>query len=219
METIRVGNVNQQIQLPDSCPICHRHIVPKKVAESVTLKSIVQVVFKCSSEKCFELFIAYYTFNLTGTHAVIKLFDTKPRTVELRDFPLEITSLSPNFVEIYNQSKFAETNDLDQVCGPGYRKSLEFLIKDYLISLAVYPEDEIKGKFLGKCIELIKDDRIRLCSERATWLGNDETHYVRKWEQKDISNLKELIDLTVYWLSMELITKRYTAEMPAHHKN
>lgn len=28
--------------------------------------------------------------------------------------------------------------------------------------------------------------------ERAAWLGNDETHYVRKWPEKDVKDLKSL---------------------------
>lgn len=41
------------------------------------------------------------------------------------------------------------------------------------------------------------------------WLGNDETHYVRKWEASDISDLKMLIDLTAHWMTSELLTERY----------
>lgn len=43
----------------------------------------------------------------------------------------------------------------------------------------------------------------------ASWLGNDETHYVRKWKDKDISDLKKMIELTVYWISYELKTEEY----------
>lgn len=50
-------------------------------------------------------------------------------------------------------------------------------------------------------------------AERATWLGNDETHYVRKWENKDLKDLKNLIDLTVYFISMSLKALKYQEEM------
>ena len=39
------------------------------------------------------------------------------------------------------------------------------------------------------------------------WLGNDQTHYTQRFENKDISDLKNFIDATVYWVSMELITE------------
>ena len=38
------------------------------------------------------------------------------------------------FVETYSQAIFAEENSLNQLIGIGIRKSLEFLIKDFLIS-------------------------------------------------------------------------------------
>ncbi|MBP2259149.1 hypothetical protein [Virgibacillus alimentarius] len=50
-------------------------------------------------------------------------------------------------------------------------------------------------------------------AERATWLGNDETHYVRQWENKDLQDLKNLIDLTVYFISKNLKAKKYKEEM------
>ena len=66
-----------------------------------------------------------------------------------------------------------------QICGTGYRKSLEFLIKDYLIS--TLPEDQheaIKNKFLNNCIrDNISNINIKTVASRAVWLGNDETHY------------------------------------------
>lgn len=47
--------------------------------------------------------------------------------------------VSPQFVEIYNQAKAAESFQLDQITGLGLRKALEFLIKDLevLIRLTV----------------------------------------------------------------------------------
>lgn len=50
---------------------------------------------------------------------------------------------------------------------------------------------------------------------RAVWLGNDETHYVRKWEEKDVNDLKLLVRLTVNWIDNVLLTKKYIADMSA----
>lgn len=68
--------------------------------------------------------------------------------------------------------------------------------------------------WLGECIKQIDDPRVRTCSERAQWLRHDETHYQRKWEDKDISHLKELIHLVTNWIESVEITKKYEAEMP-----
>ncbi|MDM5198975.1 hypothetical protein QUF79_13185 [Fictibacillus enclensis] len=67
---------------------------------------------------------------------------------------------------------------------------------------------------LQQCIQkFITEPSIKLMAERATWLGNDETHYVRKWDDKDLKDLKNLIELTVYFISMSLKALRYQEEM------
>jgi hypothetical protein len=55
---------------------------------------------------------------------------------------------------------------------------------------------------------------VRLCAERAAWLGNDETHYTRRWEAHDITHLKTLIRLTTIWIESELLTKQMKKQMP-----
>lgn len=75
-------------------------------------------------------------------------------------------------------------------------------------------KERIKNKFLSNCIqEDIVDNNIKNVAKRAVWLGNDETHYVRKWADKDVSNLKHLIDLTVRWIENEVETKKIIDEM------
>lgn len=50
-------------------------------------------------------------------------------------------------------------------------------------------------------------------AKRAAWLGNDETHYVRKWETKDVKDLKNLIEISIHWIDMELLTEQYQNDM------
>ena len=60
----------------------------------------------------------------------------------------------------------------------------------------------------------IDDSNIKNVAKRAVWLGNDETHYIRKWEDKDLSFLTKLIDLTIHWIEAEELTKTMIEEMP-----
>ena len=101
----------------------------------------------------------------------------------------------------------------------GYRKALEFLLKDYLISQEPGKKEEISSSFLGACLKkYIDDSRIKQCAARAVWLGNDETHYSRKWKDRDINDLKTLMELTLHWISMEFLTKKYKDGMPSSEK-
>jgi len=141
----------------------------------------------------------------------------EPQSHREREFQAEISRVSPRFTKIYDQSAAAESADLDELCGPGYRKALEFLIKDYAKSLTSGAADrvQIEKTPLGGCIEnFISDPRIKSCAKRAAWLGNDETHYLRKWPEKDVQDLKKLIELTVHWLSAEIITRDLESSMP-----
>ncbi|RJQ24752.1 DUF4145 domain-containing protein [Candidatus Parcubacteria bacterium] len=135
--------------------------------------------------------------------------------VEFEKFPESITSISSQFEAIYNQSKISEENGLHLIAGPGYRKELEFLVKDYLIRSDSKNEEKIKKELLGTAIKRIKEKRIEACASRAAWLGNDETHYVRKWEDKDLEDLKNLIKMVVDWIDLVERSDEYEAAMPS----
>jgi hypothetical protein len=81
-----------------------------------------------------------------------------------------------------------------------------------------HPDEEkhIRDSSLGTCISgYVTDQNFQACAQRATWLGNDETHYTRKWETKDVKDLKILVKLTVNWIDNVLLTKKYVEEMEA----
>ncbi len=213
MPRIKLGNSEYATldKLPNDCPYCHRSITPVFI-QSHNAANHLEVLLACPNRNCGRSFIGIYQ-NSYGEYFDFRT--TNIGTFTSKSFSEEINSISPNFVKIYNEAFFAEQNNLYEICGVGYRKALEFLIKDYSIMNHPEKEEDIKKIFLGKCIELyVTDDKIKAVSKRAAWLGNDETHYVRKWEGKDLSDLKKLIQLTVHWIEMEYLTKSFETEMP-----
>ncbi|WP_373331337.1 hypothetical protein [Salmonirosea aquatica] len=175
----------------------------------------IYLFMECPRPSCKVCFSTRYSFvikagnNYVFDYDWIQTFALK--TVEFSD---TINKISESFVEIYGQANQAEQYNLDKVCGVGYRKALEFLIKDYLISIKADKAEEIKKKFLGICInDYIDNTNIKLVAERAVWLGNDETHYIRKWVDHDVEDLKGLIELTVRWIEMEVMTKEIEKRM------
>jgi len=214
-----VNSVNINIDsVPDRCPVCHKYCDPRHHNAWLANKSLQQV-FGCTNNDCQSLFIAYYEYpgdERTEPQRRTYLFKTvAPISFEERKFPKIINKISPQFSKIYNEAKEAEDIDLENICGAGYRKAIEFLIKDYLINVKKQSKEEIKKKFLGRCIEeLIENENIKKCAIRAVWIGNDETHYIRKWEDKDLQDLKDLIDVTLNWIEMEYKTERWEIDMP-----
>jgi len=153
----------------------------------------------------------------TNSTAPFVLQSVVPKTARKTQFSAEIAGVSPTFVEVYNQVVAAEAVNLDQLVGMGLRKALEFLVKDFAISHATTDEEKakIRKKQLGPCIEdHIRDAAVRAAAKRATWLGNDETHYVRRWEDKDITDLKNLVRLTVNAVENAILMRQYETDMP-----
>lgn len=207
-----MGNSNIKISnVPNECPYCHKFIQPIERYRTGTSDGI-EIVFECVNIKCRKLFIAYYKI-LEGQF--IEFEKCNIGTFKEISFDDVINRISPSFVKIYNEAYFAEQNNLLEICGIGYRKAIEFLIKDYLIAKNPDKETEIKLKFIGNCInDDISDIKIKEVAARAVWLGNDETHYVRKWEKQSLKDLKNLILLTLHWMSMVELHNSMIEEMP-----
>ncbi|MQR89334.1 DUF4145 domain-containing protein [Bacillus megaterium] len=198
------------LKIPDTCPICSFGISPRCILVHEKSEVITELLFGCPRYECNSLFFAIYRDNVTGGENV----SLYPNSKENRKFPEEITEVSSEFVLIYNQAHHAEQEGLNLICGVGYRKALEYLIKDFAIVNNPDNIEKIQRIPLQQCVQkYINQSDIRGIAERAVWLGNDETHYVRKWDNKDIKDLKNLIDLTVFYLSMELKGKKYLREM------
>jgi hypothetical protein len=199
---------------PQECPVCNNSQYPKLLNAFISTRKTneIQLSFLCTHPKCENLFIAHYNKNnILNEYNVGKTEPKHPSKVKISE-PIE--NISPQFVNILNQSLIAEGLELDQLTGIGLRKALEFLIKDFAIHNEPKKIDAIKKIPLSKCIDnYIKDPKIKNCAKLATWLGNDETHYVRKWEDKDITDLKILIKLTTNWIENYLLTEKYKLEM------
>lgn len=196
---------------PDQCPVCHRHVNVMSQLGAVKGDRL-QFVCRCSSAECDCFFLATYHRKIRS--GVFQLSFTSPWHPEKVSFQETIAKLSPTFVEIYNQAMAAESRRLDQLVGIGLRKALEFLIKDFASQQHPDQAEAIRKVQLGPCIDqYVTDSNIKECARRAAWLGNDETHYVRRWEDRDITDLKLLVRLTTNWIDSVLLTQRYVAEM------
>jgi hypothetical protein len=177
------------IVYPEFCPICHTRVRPTFVYGHFddSKKHDFSVLFSCS---CGSIFMSKYTFDGYGDYPKYRM--SIPDGFEKEKFNERINTLSPNFVEVYNQSLEAEELGLNNICGAGYRKSIEYLVKDYC-SL-IHPEDKaaIWNENLGSSINRIDEPRMRALSFAAKEIGNDQTHTVIKLSE-GIPEMKEYI--------------------------
>lgn len=198
------------------CPICHKSFVPDPLyAYTYNFTSEEQhasIVFFCRD--CKSMFLGHYIISYSDyTHhgkeyTATQFLSIEPTKFNKYIFDDSIIKLSPQFDKIYNQALAAELSGLDEIAGLGYRKSLEFLVKDFAIHEHPDSAEEIKRLLLSQCIKkYIDDDWIKTLAERSAWIGNDEAHYLRKQTDRDVNDMKSFIKATVYFIAMLLITE------------
>ena len=188
-----------KFEYPEYCPHCGKSISPEKIHISDSEDSYSSgdarfvVTFRCSRSACKKYFAVEYIFTSTSKLCSIAKYSYRP-PIKVK-LPENIEKVSPVFVEIYSQATIAESEALDQIAGVGYRKAAEFLIKDYVISKNPSDEEHIKSIMLGKVIADYLNDfqKIQVLAKSVAWIGNDETHYVRRHDGKDIQDLKKFI--------------------------
>lgn len=200
-------------KIPDMCPRCHNGITPDFIGgayyPSGDDEVNLSVLYHCPS--CKSCFLT--THNELGANILHLSFGlevlgdgvSEPTSFVGNEFPDGISNLSPQCVEIYHQSENAEAIGLNQISGMGYRKALEFLVKDYAIHKNSDQKSEIEKAFLSTCIKkYIENPKIQTLAEKSAWLGNDETHYVKEHTDRDVSDLKKFIKACANHIETEL---------------
>ena len=214
------GNAVVCFDEPEICPLCHYAITPTEINtvwyRDSGDKRHLAVFYTCPH--CFRPFIAHFIDDNPSSVSMSPNLDyCAPNLFSAQEFEKNVEDLSPQFVKIYNQALEAECRQLDEIAGIGFRKALEFLVKDYCKHKAPEKGDEIERLPLGKCIsDLIAQPSINILASRAVWIGNDETHYTRKLEGRDISDMKTFIHALVHYIGMELTVEDAASIDPAH---
>jgi len=223
-------NVNID-KFADYCPICHSNIKPIHLGNYLNsdgdTSSCLQIVYRCPSNECGLVFFAYYVGIIQAggyqDHCWYFFKGLKPGNAKLLPVPESIKDLSPAFYRIYQEANNAENYGLTEICGAGYRKALEFLVKDYIKTkakiLGLKTKDIAKAS-LSLCIATYIEDVVaKEIAVRAAWLGNDETHYYREWKVCDLDDLKKLISVMINIIDTQLISRHYIKTMPRRKKH
>lgn len=200
-------SVSVNIDQPRQCPHCQIGIEPKSLSaffiEHYGAINLFVLFFCPNCDNCF--LVQYLMFQSSYENAMANPVRIFPHSEEKTDYAKNISDLSPDFVKIYHQAEKAENIGLDEICGLGYRKALEFLIKDYAIKFNPTKKENIKRQMLSPCInDYIDNRRIKTLATASAWIGNDETHYIRKHEDYNIAHLKAFITAIVSFIESEL---------------
>lgn len=206
--TVSNSSYYYEIEIPKKCPSCEAHMIPEinKISDEAKVGDYryIGVLVRCI--ECNHFYALNY--KVGSMNAVKKAYETSyiPNNytpyIEL-DLPKEILDYSPIFVEIYKQSQLAEKYNLNQISGMGYRKAIEFLVKDFLINFQSCDKEEIEKLPLLQSIKKLPDQRLINLATAAAFLGNDQSHYKQKFEDRDINGLKKFLIAFVAYFVME----------------
>lgn len=211
-----------------NCPRCGSKISPIYISHYVEYFEddtiTYYVICKCPNKSCNEIFFAKYTGEsvpifegINGVEYTLNILETEiyPYSFTESPFETDLIEISSAFVEAYKQSVLADKMGLNKICGPGYRLSLELLIKDFAAYLN--PEkasDIISDNNVSNVINnrIPNEDcfnEIKGIAKRAWWLGCDSTHYDTRYRDLDIKDLKECIDITATAIIFYLKRQHY----------
>ncbi len=195
-------NYQYDIEDPGICPHCHNGNEPnflfQRSSKGLGTTKISYSVWQCTWRDCKRIFVSVNNLDGQGRSTFRGFLDGTPKGPY---WPETITKLESRFIKTYLQALQAEHSGLDEIAGMGYRKSLEYLVKDYLIKRNGELKGKIEDQLLAKVISdnFVSDQEkdLKGLLQRATWLGNDMTHYLRYHDNFDINDLKELIKLVM----------------------
>lgn len=201
--------------IPNICPNCGMTISP--ITVSATSKdnnvrlAIIAVLLKCPNKECELFFMKNYQQLDKGTRT--KLIDDMKFPDVITDIPEDIKNIFPNFYSIYQQTIKAHNVGLHDVAGMGLRKSLEFLIKDF-VKMLNKNNTEIINKIdnptttLNYVIKTYLSDftDIQSLATNSAWFGNDSTHYSKRFPEKDFDDNIQLLQYIVFLIQTKLAT-------------
>ena len=212
----------------DTCPHCGKSITPILISYHTMhgddTNTYQYVICQCPSKQCNSIFFAKYSWypfqiDIDEYDVVIENIEFYPSLFITTNFSKEIASVSPAFLEAYNQSETARANNLNIICGPGFRFAFELLVKDFACYLNPEKTKEIKQDISVSNViaNRIPDkpifNELKDIAKRSWWLGCDFSHYSKKYSDLDIEDLKSCIDITVAVITYYLKRENYLAKI------
>lgn len=181
-------------QKPAICPHCGfgtDAIVNEKDFYSFNDGHLLIAVCQCTA--CHKSF--FFTCETSGTDdAPMVCMYPANQIVPYKNENL--AAISERFIDMYNQALLAEYNQNFELAAIGFRSSLEILVKDYAIQELGEPAETVSKQSLCNAIAtyLQQADLVNT-ADVVRILGNDYTHYQRKYPEHDFALLKKYMEI------------------------
>lgn len=190
---------------PLECPHCGAYNMPSFVSNVQLLhEPFTYHLFILQNNCCDQFSQAVYKSQGDIGELLVLL----PQSVKTGDFPDSIYSISPRFVALYNQCYEAEQKGHFELAGSGYRNAIEILIKDFAINLLNQPKDDVVKCRLAKVIEdYLPNLQLSQSADVLRVLGNDHTHYDRRFEDIDFQVIKRYMQIFIDSIDCEYLIR------------
>lgn len=153
---------------------------------------------KCTN--CNLLFIAMY-HRKDGNNTFLGSFPQYKET----ELPDDIQNCSPRFCDLYYQAQSCRRSGSLDLAAMGYRSALECLIKDFAINELHENTDTVSKKTLADSIITYLDGEELIASaDVVRILGNDYTHFQRKFPEYDIELLEDYLNIFIDQIQIKL---------------
>lgn len=191
--------------IPVECPHCGAYSTPQISAHTSLSYSGMKIwLFIFYNDCCDKQSFAIY--KKQGGNA--EFLGILPVVHKLPQLPESLGKISPRFVALYQQSFDAEQNSYFELAGSGYRNAIEVLIKDFAIQELKVPEKEVRKKSLSQAIETyLPNINASVSADVMRVLGNDYTHYERRYEDVDFQVLKRYLQIFINSIDCEYLIR------------
>lgn len=200
------NDLDFMLKMPKYCPVCGEKQVPQQVKSFLFPpkkgKQYGSVCYECSS--CGNYYIVTYDIVRKEKAGFVGSFCPEIRAPKFYDDVLG--KLSSKYLIACQQAMNAEFRGDLELAAIGYRSALECVVKDYAIKELGKPSEEVVGKSLFAAIgEYLSEQKELLnTADVVRLLGNDYTHYERKYPEYDFDLLKQYFNIFTAFLRMKV---------------
>jgi len=191
-----------RVSVPCVCPHCGFSMAPSVVSHATASARGISYLFLVLLPNCCETaFYAVFTKQGTASYSYSTHYPNQAPLV----LP-ESLEFSQRFIDLYAQAHTAEINGHIELAGSGYRNALEVLIKDFAITKLKKAESEVVGKKLWRVIEdYLPFDSLKNSADMVRILGNDYTHYQRRYNELEFELLKRYMLIFIDRIDAEIL--------------
>ena len=166
-----------------------------------------------TGQKHYDLILGYpdcdyhflVAYQLDTINKVTHLVGIYPQSTAKVELPEILKTHYPDFGEEYRQAAVAEANQLNPLCGMGYRKALETLTKHHLKDNYKDIKLNVEEAKFSQCYAELNEIERNL-ARAAPWLGNDYSHLEDKHPNYTVSDLKNYINALALFVSGYLVS-------------